>query len=296
LSDIWNSGRKNVTAGVPAEKVLSRMALKPDFSIADGNGKDIKFVHRTLGNGEILWVTNLSKDTRDITASFRTTGKKPVIWHAEDASIEPVSYVFTDSRTNVRMNLTQHQSVFVIFTDDTDVAKAELPQNTSETMAEISAPWSVRFQQGRGAPESATFEKLTSLSESSEAGIKYFSGAVTYSNTFKLKKKDIRSKDSVILDLGEVKDLAEVTVNGKNLGVIWNAPFKVDITKALRNGTNTIEVKVINMWHNRLVGDVQPGVNEKITYTQMEFFKPDEPLLPAGLLGPVKVIGTTINK
>ena len=119
---------------------------------------------------------------------------------------------------------------------------------------------------------------------------------MTYSNIFKLKKKEIRGKDSVILDLGDVKDLAEVTVNGKNLGVFWNAPFKVDITKAVRNGENTIEVKVINMWHNRLVGDVQPAVTKKITYTQMEFFKPEEPLLPAGLIGPVRIIGETTTK
>ena len=93
-----------------------------------------------------------------------------------------------------------------------------------------------------------------------------------------------------------MKDLAEVTVNGKNLGVFWNAPFKVDITKAVRNGENTIEVKVINMWHNRLVGDVQPGVTKKITYTQMEFFNPEEPLLPGGLIGPVRIIGETTTK
>ncbi len=296
VSDIWNSGRKNVTAGIPAEKVLAGLALQPDFSIRSGNGKDVKFVHRSLPDGEIYWVANLSKDTRDFTATFRTTGRKPVIWHAEDASTEPAGYEFADGRTNVRMTLTQHQSVFVMFTDDTDVAKVELPQTSSETLVEISTPWSVRFQQGRGAPESATFDQLASLTESSEPGIKYFSGEATYSNTFKLKKKEIRSKDSVILDLGEVKDLAEVTLNGKNLGVIWNAPFKVDITKALRSGDNTIEVKVVNMWHNRLVGDVQPGATEKVTYTQMEFFKPEEPLLPAGLLGPVRIIGQTIDK
>lgn len=296
VKDIWNSGRKNVTAGMPAEKVLSAMSLKPDFSIASGNNKDIKFVHRSISDGEIYWVTNLSKDTKDITASFRTTGKKPVIWNADDASTEPVSYEMADGRTNVKMSLTQHQSAFVIFTENTDVAKVELPETSEETILEFNTPWSVKFQQGRGAPETATFNQLASLTESSEPGIKYFSGAVTYSNIFKLKKKEIRGKDSVILDLGDVKDLAEVTVNGKNLGVFWNAPFKVDITKAVRNGENTIEVKVINMWHNRLVGDVQPGVTKKITYTQMEFFKPEEPLLPAGLVGPVRIIGETTTK
>ena len=152
------------------------------------------------------------------------------------------------------------------------------------------------LRQAKRQSWSLTLLGQSSSSRDAEPGIKYFSGAVTYSNIFKLKKKEIRGKDSVILDLGDVKDLAEVTVNGKNLGVFWNAPFKVDITKAVRNGDNTIEVKVINMWHNRLVGDVQPGVTKKITYTQMEFFKPEEPLLPAGLIGPVRIIGETTTK
>jgi hypothetical protein len=293
VDDIWNSGRKNVTAGKDASAVLSSMNLDPDFNIVSGDGKDVKFVHRTIPQGEIYWVTNLSKDAKDITASFRTAGRKPVIWHAEDASTEPAGYEFTGGRTNVKLNLTQHQSIFVIFTESTDVAKVELPETKSETIAEINAPWSVRFQQERGAPESATFDRLVSLTENSEPGIKYFSGAATYSNTFNLKKKEIKSKNSIILDLGDVKDLAEVTVNGKNMGVYWNTPFKVDITKAVRNGENTIEIKVINMWHNRLVGDAQPGTSKKVTYTQMEFFKSEEPLLPAGLLGPVKIIGET---
>lgn len=291
VNDIWNSGRKNVSAGVDAAKVLTSIGLKPDFSIVSGNGKDIKFVHRTLPYGEIYWVTNLSKEDRNITASFKTSGKKPVIWHAEDASTEPVSYEFADGRTNVTMSLARHQSVFVVLTEDTDVAKVVLPRVSSQTLSEIDTPWTVSFQPGRGAPESATFDKLASLTESSVFGIKYFSGAATYTNTFRMKKKEIKDQDAVILDLGDVKDLAEVTVNGRNLGVYWNAPFKVDITDAVRGGTNTIEIKVVNMWHNRLVGDVQPDATETITYTQMEFFKPDEPLLPAGLLGPVKVTG-----
>lgn len=296
VNDIWNSGRKNVTAGVDAAKVLSGIGLKPDFSVIEGNAKDVKFVHRTLSDGEIYWVTNLSKETKNLTASFRTSGKKPVVWNAEDASTEPVSYEIADGRTNVRLSLTQHQSVFVILTEDAESDSVRLPEVSDETLVEITTPWTVAFQPGRGAPQDATFDKLASLTESEDAGIKYFSGVATYSNTFKLNKKSRRCKDSIILDLGDVKDLAEVTVNGKNLGVYWNAPFRIDITKALRNGTNTIEIKVVNMWHNRLVGDVQPGVTEKITYTQMEFFKPDEPLLPAGLLGPVRIIGQSTEK
>ena len=290
VDDIWNSGRKNVTVKVPVGKVLASAGVAPDFSIGKED-QSVKFVHRTLKDGEIYWITNLSKETKDITASFRTSGRKPVIWHAEDASTEPAAYEIADGRTNVKLSLTQHQSVFVMFLDKTDETKSALPEKTSSVIAEVSGPWKVAFQEKRGAPAEATFETLASLTESEDSGIKYFSGAATYTNAFELKKKALKANEVFILDLGDVKDLAEVTVNGKNLGVFWNAPFKVDITSAVKKGTNTIEVKVVNMWHNRLVGDVQPGVTEKVTYTHMQFFKADEPLLPAGLLGPVQVIG-----
>jgi hypothetical protein len=290
VDDIWNSGRKNVTVKVPVGKVLASAGVAPDFSIGKED-QSVKFVHRTLKDGEIYWITNLSKETKDITASFRTAGSKPVIWHAEDASTEPAAYEIADGRTNVKLSLTQHQSVFVMFLDKTDETKFSLPEKTSSVIAEVSGPWKVTFQEKRGAPAEATFETLASLTESEDSGIKYFSGAATYTNAFELKKKALKANETFILDLGDVKDLAEVTVNGKNLGVFWNAPFKVDITSAVKKGTNTIEVKVVNMWHNRLVGDVQPGVTEKVTYTHRQFFEADEPLLPAGLLGPVQVIG-----
>lgn len=296
VDDIWNSGRGNVSAGVDASKVFSDIGLKPDFSILSGDSKSLRFVHRILPGGDIYWLANLSDETKDITASFRTSGRKPVVWDAENASAEPVGYEFSDGRTDVRMKLDPHQALFVIFTEDTDVHAVNLPETVDETILEIETPWSVSFQPERGAPESATFDRLVSLTESEEAGIRYFSGAATYSNTFRFDRKSGKGKAAVILDLGDVKDLAEVTVNGKNLGVFWNAPFKVDITDALRYGKNTVEIKVVNMWHNRLVGDVQLGVTEKVTYTQMEFFKPDEPLLPAGLIGPVRLIGRSIIK
>jgi hypothetical protein len=290
VDDIWNSGRKNVTVKVPVGKVLASAGVAPDFSIGKED-QSVKFVHRTLKDGEIYWITNLSKETKDITASFRTSGRKPVIWHAEDASTEPAAYEIADGRTNVKLSLTQHQSVFVMFLDKTEETKSALPEKTSSVIAEVSGPWKVAFQEKRGAPAEATFETLASLTESEDSGIKYFSGAATYTNAFELKKKALKANEVFILDLGDVKDLAEVTVNGKNLGVFWNAPFKVDITSAVKKGTNTIEVKVVNMWHNRLVGDVQPGVTDKVTYTHRQFFEADEPLLPAGLLGPVQVIG-----
>jgi len=90
-----------------------------------------------------------------------------------------------------------------------------------------------------------------------------------------------------------VKNLAEVVLNGKSLGIVWKTPFRVDLTGALKQGENKLEIRVTNLWVNRLIGDQQPGVKEKITYTTMPFYKADSPLKPSGLLGPVKVVSVT---
>jgi hypothetical protein len=92
------------------------------------------------------------------------------------------------------------------------------------------------------------------------------------------------------LDLGNVKNIAEVSVNGKPLGVVWKPPFRVDATPALKAGTNDLEIRVINLWVNRLIGDQQPDVAKKYTYTAQQFYQADSPLLPSGLLGPVQVV------
>ena len=89
------------------------------------------------------------------------------------------------------------------------------------------------------------------------------------------------------IDLGTVNNLAEVIVNGKSLDVVWKMPFRVNVTHAVQAGVNSVEIKVTNLWVNRLIGDQQPDVKQKITYTTMPFYKADTPLLPSGLLGPV---------
>ena len=136
----------------------------------------------------------------------------------------------------------------------------------------------------------ATFDQLTSYTENNDAGIKYFSGTATYTKTITISAKSLVKSSKIWLDLGAVKNLAEVTVNGKSLGVLWKTPFRVDITDAVKAGDNKLEIKVINLWVNRLIGDAQPGANSKITYTTIPFYNAASPLSPSGLLGPVKVV------
>lgn len=121
-----------------------------------------------------------------------------------------------------------------------------------------------------------------------EGGIKYFSGTATYQNTFKMPA--LAKGATYEIDLGEVKNIAEVFINGKNVGTAWKKPFKLTITEGLKTGDNTIEIKVTNLWVNRLIGDAQPDVKQKITFTTMPFYRGQEPLLPSGLMGPVVIL------
>ena len=172
-------------------------------------------------------------------------------------------------------------------------AKAQVltvPTPTESTLQRLEGPWTVTFDNGRGAPASTRIDGLHSWSESPDAGIRYYSGTATYARELQFASSDRLAGARVWLDLGEVKNLAEVILNGHNLGVAWKAPFRVDMTSALRPGGNTLQVKVTNLWVNRIVGDRQPGVTEPVTFTVPRFYKADTPLLPSGLLGPVRVV------
>jgi hypothetical protein len=129
---------------------------------------------------------------------------------------------------------------------------------------------------------------LASLSEHSDPGIKYFSGIATYTKRFILPR-GVKRGESVMLDLGDIGDVAEVHVNGQLAGTVWHAPYQVDIGKSVRAGANDLEVKVANLWVNRLIGDAQPNAN-KVAFTTLPTYRPDAPLRPSGLIGPVRLL------
>ena len=155
---------------------------------------------------------------------------------------------------------------------------------------ELAGPWDLTFPPKLGAPEKATFENLISWSDSAVEGIKYFSGTATYTKGFDIPKNLLGAGKRLFLDLGEVKNLAEVSINGKPLGILWKEPFRVEVTGAARPGTNQLLVKVTNLWPNRLIGDEKLPESQRITWASVSLYKADSPLLPSGILGPVKVI------
>jgi hypothetical protein len=150
----------------------------------------------------------------------------------------------------------------------------------------------VSFQPGRGAPPTATFDRLLSWPDSNDVGIKYFSGAATYQTEIKAPRSWLKSGRRFELDLGEVRELAVVSINGARVATLWRPPYRVDITGALKAGTNQVEIEVVNLWPNRLIGDKQPGM-KPIAFAPMSPYKASSALLPSGLLGPVRIIAVS---
>ncbi|HRI21923.1 MAG TPA: glycosyl hydrolase, partial [Panacibacter sp.] len=289
VNEIWSSAK--VTEGKSLSDVLNAMNIAPDFSYGKPQSTTkLLYVHRKTNDRDIYWVDNRTSDVQDLEATFRVDGKVPELWFAETGKREPLSYSIADGATKVKLHMEPDDAFFIVFKDKAVKTSVDLPALKIKELATISGAWNVSFQKDRGAPASATFDKLVSYTDNADAGIKYFSGTGTYTKTI-TASADWFTKDAEFwLNLGDVKNIAEVTVNGKAMGILWKKPFRVNVTSALKPGTNKVEIKVTNLWVNRLIGDAQPGVTNKITYTTMPFYQANSKLLPAGLIGPVQVM------
>jgi hypothetical protein len=155
---------------------------------------------------------------------------------------------------------------------------------------ELSGPWKLSFPPKSGAPDHVLLDRLISWTDYPEDGVKYFSGTAAYSRKFRAPPEYRGKGMRLFLDLGSVKNLAEVSLNGKSMGILWKEPFRVEITDALSEGENTLSIKVTNLWPNRLIGDQKLAEKDRITWASVSQYKADSPLLPSGLLGPVKLI------
>lgn len=281
----------NVITGVALANVLRQQGIVPDFKCEDAA---VSYLHRTLEDGEIYWVSRQGDDYKTITVACHTSGRKPQIWNPVTGMVEDGTYRMADGYTYVTLEMVPQDALFIVFGDKTTEHSFTKPSATESNVLTIDGPWQVAFQAHRGAPTEATFPSLVSFSENNDRGIKYFSGIATYRNSFRLKKL----QPSLMLDLGEVCDVAEVIVNGQPMGTLWKQPFRLDISSAVKKGENTIEIRVANRWVNRLIGDVQPDCTERITWVDMPvpYYQPDAPLLNSGLLGPVKITKKDITK
>ena len=291
--ELWapGSGKGKVFGGSTVSQALASIGAPPDFEYTKPReDTSLAFVHRALLDGDLYWVVNGNTRAETLEASFRVMGKEPELWHAETGLVEPAAYLAANGRTIVPLRLAPDDAVFVVFRRPSTAAARALPDPVETDLMTLGGSWDVAFQPGRGAPATIRLDNLISWSDSSDQGVKYFSGTGIYTKTIEASPEWFTPGARLWLDLGNVKNLAEVRVNGQMLGTLWKTPFRIDATSALKPGANTLEVKVANLWVNRLIGDKQPGVTKTYTYTAVEFYKADSPLLPSGLLGPVKIM------
>ncbi len=283
-------GNGRVIASTDINAALARVGVAPDFRFTGGTkDADIPFVHRKLVDGDSYFLVNSNDRDETVEARFRITGKTPELWHAETGEAEAVSYRIENGETIIPLTLTSEQSVHVVFRKPATADALTIKKLAPTALATLDGPWNVTFQPGRSAPASATLPQLAPLNENADPGIKYFSGIATYSKDF-TTPKGWKKGQPLWLDLGKVSELAEVSVNGKPAGGAWHAPFRVDIGSTAKPGKNKLEVRVANLWVNRLIGDAQPGA-KKITFTALPTFRADAPLRPSGLIGPVTLMG-----
>jgi alpha-L-rhamnosidase len=289
-------GQGKVYAGQSLADVFNALKVAPDFDFTKPESDTrLLFVHRKLQDSDLYFVDNRSDREETVDASFRVTGKAPELWYAETGTSKPVTYKIADGRTTVPLHLEPWGTVFVVFRKATSESSQTLPKVTESKAADVEGPWKVSFEPDRGAPPSTTLDKLISWSDSTDAGVKYFSGAGTYTKTIQASADWFKKGSQLWIDLGDVKNLAEVTVNGKNLGVVWHTPYRIDVTSALKPGANEVSIKVINAWVNRLIGDEQPGAT-KYTFADVKPYRANSPLVPSGLLGPVVMIRAQTEK
>lgn len=291
-SGVHHVGKGTVYAGESLLHVFQSLKVAPDFeSTGATSPEQVQFVHRKVANGDIYFLDNRSDNPVSITASFRVTGKAPELWKAETGKALPASYKITGGRTTVPIRFDPWETVFVVFRKPSNAPSLEIPQTTERELATVSGPWPVSFQPYRGAPPAVTLDKLIAWNDSPDQGVKYFSGTATYTKTLQANRSWFGDRRHIWIDLGDVKNLAHVTVNGKDLGQVWHGPYRIDATEAFHPGANVLVIQVTNAWVNRLIGDQQPGAT-KYTFADVKPYRADSPLLPSGLIGPVRVIAT----
>ena len=280
--------------GRTVREVLQDKSVRPDFEASGVSGDGtIDWIHRQTDDAEIYFVASRWEHPESINATFRLSGKQPELWDPVTGEMRDATAFHQEhGRTIVPLEFGPCGSAFVVFRKaiSTDVAgKAASNYPAARQWIALSGPWTVCFDPKWGGPERVVFDQLIDWTKSSAPGIKYYSGRATYRSEFAIPAQLPKDR-RLLLDLGEVDAVASVRLNGRDLGVVWTKPARVDITCAAKAGKNDLEITVVNLWPNRLGHDESLPKDPRLTQTNVHKFGPSSPLLPSGLIGPVKLL------
>jgi len=285
-------GRGLLVWGQTPGRVLAGLGVPQDFEAGQDN-PGFEFVHRVIDGADVYFVSNQQDAARTVECLFRAGQRQAELWDPVTGTLRDLSEfsLDEDGRVRVPMTFAPHQSFFVVFrkpapTEPNTAEQTNFP--TFEPVAEIPGPWTVAFDPDWGGPKEVVFNTLADWTKRPEEGIKYYSGAAVYRTTFDLPAAPAGQRKPCFLDLGTVHHLARVRLNGQDLGALWTAPWRVDVSEVVKEKGNQLEIEVVNTWLNRLVGDAHLPPEKRLAKTNAAY-RPDQPLLPSGLLGPVRV-------
>ena len=284
-------GRGKIYWGKPLQEVLALERTPADFEYNRPEiDTNLTWIHRRSPGADIYFVANQKNRSEDVKTSFRVEGKEPELWRPDTGTIDAAAYRIENGRTVVPLHFDPYGSIFVVFRRAARASARILAQPESTILGTLNGPWDLTFPTGWGAPPQIKLDALVSWTASVDDGVKYFSGTATYSKQIDAQKGWFRSGARLLLDLGNVREIAEVLVNGRAAGgILWKPPFQADITDALKPGNNRLEIKITNLWPNRMIGDMQPGNEKRYTFTDFRPYHANSPLLESGLLGPVTI-------
>jgi hypothetical protein len=315
------------------------MDVPEDFS-SDG---PIRYTHRTGPDWDIYFVASRSAQSVNANCRFRSEKGVPELWDPLTGKSRTLpEYAVEGDQTTIPLQFAGHQSYLIVFRKETSLQPHDGKNFPSPSpIAVLNGPWEVAFDPKWGGPQKIRFDSLVDWTARPEDGIKYYSGIAAYRKTFDLPKEDGKKRQAkggqgttegekrvtqggkdgggseaavvkgrpVYLDLGEVRNMARVWLNGKDLGVVWTAPWRVNITDALKQKGNQLTIEVVNLWPNRLIGDERlpddgikdrqwpqwlmegkPRTSGRYTFTTYKHYTKDSPLLSSGLIGPVRIL------
>jgi hypothetical protein len=330
-------GKGRIIWGRTLRQILLERGVGPDFNYtSEKKDADLDYIHRHTPEADIYFIRNKRMRPESVNAHFRVSKKVPELWFPDTGRIvKQLVYEQTADGIRVPLKLGPADSLFIVFrksenrphlaSADYDLTVTEVAENKVRVTASrnglyelktcegrtvefkideippemrLTGPWKVCFPAGRGAPNSVSFDKLISWTDHENPGIRYFSGIARYEKEVEIPRKWLRDNCRLYLDLGRIWCVGEVFINGQSTGIVWKPPYCVDITNAVKTGSNRLEIDIANTWANRLVGDARSPENQRLCRTNITGSgtprKPwrDVPLRRSGLLGPVRLVMT----
>ena len=285
-------GQGRVFRGVTMQTVFDQLDVQPD--LCGVSAKDAPFIHRHLPDGDAYFISNQLDKGMQAKADFRVDGRQPELWDAVTGERRDLpEFTHGGGRTQVPLEFAPRQSLLVVFHKGLDAASEpkEGARNfdSLKSVGEVTGPWELHFDPKWGGPESVQFDQLVDWTQRPEEGIKHYSGTAIYKKMFDLPTPLV-PRQRMYLDLGTVHSMARIRLNGHDLGLAWCAPWHMDITSAVNASGNQLEIEVINPWANRIIGDLSLTPEKRYASETVPGRKVDSPLVPSGLVGPVRLM------